>query len=68
MAKDTEYAVTCARAGALANGLIAETETGIKLTEKGHAYAEKLWSRIPDMDKMLLAGYIGGILKAKGNR
>lgn len=53
-------------ASLLAQGLIEQSETGIKLTEAGIHRAETLWSEISNDNKLLLSGYIGKIIKSGG--
>ena len=52
----THVQVACAEG--IAMGLIEEVETGIRLTPKGVLYASALWEKIPDLEKLLLGGYI----------
>ena len=61
---DAYKKVSIAWAEGIANGWIVQTDTGgIALTAKGEEHSRKLWDKISDIDRLLLAGYIGKLIK-----
>ena len=63
---DTDKRVAIASAEGIANGLLIQSEKGIKLTSKGMVYTGRLWGTFNDLDKLLLAGYLRMTLNKEG--
>ncbi len=55
---DTKKMVLVASADGIAKGYLVQLDKGIRLTPAGMAYAEKMWGKFGDLDKLLLAGYL----------
>lgn len=55
---DVDKRVMVASAEGIARGLLTQIEKGIRLTPEGMAYAEEIWSKFNDLDRLLLAGYL----------
>jgi len=55
---NTVTRVQIASAAGIVLGLLIQIEKDVRLTPKGMSYAEDLWSRFSDLDKLMLAGYL----------
>lgn len=55
---DIKARVLVATADGIAQGLLIQTEKGIRLTPDGMSYAEELWNTFNDLNRLLLAGYL----------
>lgn len=63
MADELTNLLVTTQAEGIARGLIRQSETGIFFTRKGSEYSTSLWREFSSLDKLMLAGLIGKILK-----